>query len=158
MNRLTVMLLVLVGSLTLSGVAVAEEAISTDSVAVTQAAEALLEAYNAGDAKMFSGFFVAESSVFGPDGGPRYGQSPVQVAAEFEAAKYDLKWRHLEVKVYGSSAVTTGYCAGRVRLPDGTMQSVTWRTSLVWVKQGNGWKVAHNHVSALFPDLQDKSS
>ena len=38
------------------------------------------------------------------------------------------------------------------------LQSVTWRTSLVWVKQENGWKVAHNHVSALFPDLQDKSS
>jgi ketosteroid isomerase-like protein len=54
----------------------------------------------------------------------------------------NVQLRHMEVRVYGNTAVLTGY---RVSPND---QSVARYTN-VWVKEGATWKRVHRHASLL---------
>ncbi len=54
----------------------------------------------------------------------------------------NVRLRHMEVRVYGNTAVLTGY---RVSPND---PSVAWYTN-VWVKQGTTWKRVHRHASPV---------
>jgi ketosteroid isomerase-like protein len=129
-----------------------------DSVAVRTAAQDLLVAASAGDTDNLNRFFLSENSVFGRDGGPRSSFNASYLHNEFEAGlSYTLKWRHLDIKLYGDTAVSTGYAIGTVTHPDGAIKTGTWRTSLVWVKK-DAWKVAHDHTSELFPERTDNTS
>lgn len=150
------LVLLLLGSLTFTWPVAAE---NTDSVAVRTAAQDLLAATSEGDAKDLGRFFLSENSVFGPDGGPRSVFNASFLHAEFEGGlRYKLKWRHMDVKVYGETAITTGYIVGTLTQPDGRVKMGTWRTSLVWVKKDGVWKVAHDHMSELFPEQTDRTS
>lgn len=150
------LVLLLLGSLTFTLPVAAD---NTDSVAVRTAAQDLLVATNSGNAETLNRFFLSENSVFGPDGGPRSAFNASYLNAEFAAGlRYKLKWRHLDVKLYGDTAVTTGYIVGTVTQPDGAVKMDTWRTSLVWVKKDGVWKVAHDHTSELFPEETDYTS
>ena len=72
--------------------------------------------------------------------------------AEFDAGlKRNLQLRHLEAKIYGDVAVTTGYVIGTRTLPDGTTERVANRRTAVLIKRGGQWKEVHVHVSQLFP-------
>lgn len=129
--------------------------INGDSSAVRSAAENMLSAGNTGDIEAFEQFFMADNTVFGPDGGPRSMFKSDSAQSEFKAGmRYKLRWRNLDVKVYG----TTGYATGAITYPDGTAQLGSWRTSLVWVKTNDKWKVAHDHTSELFPEQSDHTS
>jgi ketosteroid isomerase-like protein len=58
--------------------------------------------------------------------------------------------RELQVKAYGDTAVATFYTEGATTT--GTNRPASegiFRASYVWVKRGNGWKIAHFHLSAL---------
>jgi ketosteroid isomerase-like protein len=126
---------------------------------VRKAAENLLAASCDGKPDILSSFFLAENSVFGPDGGPRSVFNANFLHSEIEAGlRYKLQWRHLTVKVYGTTAVTTGYAIGTITQPDGTVQTGSWRSSLVWVKTDGQWKVAHDHTSELFPNRSNQTS
>jgi len=57
--------------------------------------------------------------------------------------------RHLEVKVYGETALVTGYVVGSQTLPNGTTQQISLRRSAVWLKQGGQWKEIHAHLSPM---------
>ena len=57
--------------------------------------------------------------------------------------------RHLEVQLYGTTAVLTGYLQGPVTLSDGTTRQGTRRVTAVWIKQGTVWKEVHDHMSTL---------
>jgi ketosteroid isomerase-like protein len=57
--------------------------------------------------------------------------------------------RHVEVQVYGTTAVLTGYLSGPVTLSDGSTRQGTRRVTAVWIKQGNEWKEVHDHMSTL---------
>jgi ketosteroid isomerase-like protein len=69
-----------------------------------------------------------------------------------------LRWRNLDIKVYGNTAITTGYVTGSITHPNGSAQLGSWRTSLVWVKTDGKWKVANDHTSELFPEQTDHTS
>ena len=63
--------------------------------------------------------------------------------------------RHLDVKVYGDAAVSTGYWRGTTTNPSGESQSTTWRGSSFWVKEDGIWKVVHGHTSPLIIEPPD---
>ena len=150
------LVLLLLGSLAFTLPVSAE---NTDSVAVRTAAQDLLVAASTGDTENLNRHFLSENSVFGRDGGPRSAFNASYLDSEFEAGlRYKLKWRHLDEKVYGDTAVSTGYAIGMVTQPDGAVKTGTWRTSLVWVKKDGVWKVAHDHTSELFPEQTDHTS
>jgi len=105
-------------------------------------------------------------TAFGPDGGLLIRFDSLedernfrQAAAEGNRAGNDAassnvgsvarQVRHLEVEIFGTTALVTGYVRGPVTLPDGTRQQGTRRLTSVWVKQGNQWTEVHDHMSAL---------
>jgi len=60
---------------------------------------------------------------------------------------YQLK--HLEVTVYGDTAVVTCYLTGPRTEPDGTTLHMHHRRTGVWIRQGRVWKEVHSHLSPL---------
>ena len=56
---------------------------------------------------------------------------------------------HMEVKVYGNTAVVTGYLTGSRTQPNGTVVQMRDRRTAVFVKQGSQWKEVHRHQSPL---------
>ncbi len=60
---------------------------------------------------------------------------------------YQLK--HLEVRVYGDTAVVTCYLTGPRTEPDGTTLHMHHRRTGVWIRQGRVWKEVHSHLSPL---------
>ncbi len=60
---------------------------------------------------------------------------------------YQLK--HLEVRVYGDTAVVTKYLTGPRTEPDGTTLHMNHRRTGVWIRQGRVWKEVHSHQSPL---------
>ena len=57
-----------------------------------------------------------------------------------------IEWQDLQATVYGDVAVSTGYLVGTWTIGDSTREG-TWRETIVWLRQGQGWQVAHLHVS-----------
>ena len=76
-------------------------------------------------------------------------QKKNQQAAIDAGGKLDVQLRHLEVKLYGFTAVTTGYLVGTFTSPDGTTQQVAGRRTAVLIKQDGQWKEVHSHNSPL---------
>ena len=113
-------------------------------------------ALNAGNANAVVQHYLPERTIFGGGGLLRRFHSleeqRTDIQARFDAGiKYNRQVRHLEVTVYGNTAVTTGYVGGTVTRPDGTtVQSSVQRTTVL-IKQGGQWKQAHYHLSPLFP-------
>ena len=68
------------------------------------------------------------------------------VAAGF---KRNYQLRNLEVKVYGNTAVVTGYLVGSMTVPNGDVNRWTDLRTGVWVKQGGTWKEVHMHQSPI---------
>lgn len=69
--------------------------------------------------------------------------------ATLDAAKLNLQVRHLDVQVYGNTAVVTGYVVGTSTPPDGMPQQVMNRRTAVLIKQGNQWQEVHVHNSPV---------
>ena len=140
-----------IGSIALT----AGEVAADDVTDVRAAAEDWVAALNAGDAVALAPYYHAEETSFG--GGPgdlltEGTHTEAKMSAMFESGfKPDLQWRHLTVNVFGKAAVLTGYLAGSVTLPDGTVLQNSWRTSVMWIHQGDSWQVVHFHASTLLP-------
>ena len=70
--------------------------------------------------------------------------------AAFDAGlKFNLQDRHIEVSVYGNTAVATSYRVGTINLPNGNTARPNNRITTVLIKQGGQWKIAHVHNSPL---------
>ena len=112
-------------------------------------------ALDTGDANGFIQTHAAESTSFGARGGLLERSDSLEEARNgFQAAydaglRYDVQQRHVEVSVYGDTAVTTSYGVGRITFPDGTTNQVNNRITRVWVKQGGQWKRVHQHISPV---------
>jgi len=63
--------------------------------------------------------------------------------------KFNVQLRHPEVEVYGNVAVVTGYTVGTITSPDGTARPIANRRTVVLIKQGGQWKIAHRHLSPV---------
>ena len=117
---------------------------------VRAAAESLIAAYNAGDIAGVAWHWYPEETVFWEDGGmlTKFDAEHLQNMAD-RGFRTDVEWRQLTARVYGGTAVATGYLAGTVTSASGTQAPGPWRNSIVWVRQGGRWKMAHSHVSKL---------
>lgn len=65
--------------------------------------------------------------------------------------KFDLQLRHEAIKIFGDSAVVTGYVVGSIINPAASTLTGTWRYTGVWFKTDQGWQYYHAHFSALAP-------
>ena len=150
MKRLLVTIGVLVCGTVFVATALADDA--DDAIAATLKH---FEAWTAGDAATYVQHHLAENSIFTPGGGLLVENNSLEkerkdLQAQFDAGvKPDLELRHLKAKIYGNTAVVTGYVVGTFTSADGSTQPVMSRRTAVLVKQGGEWREAHTHTSPV---------
>jgi ketosteroid isomerase-like protein len=146
MRQLITILMILVGSLVLTTAAKADDV--DDVKAAVLAVDA---AYNSGDVDAIAQYMHSEHSQFPPGTGLLVeGFDKERLKADFDAGfSLDITARHLGVKIYGNTAVVTGYIEGRVTMPGGAINQPRSRFTEVWIKQGGKWKRVHIHSSPL---------
>jgi len=112
-------------------------------------------AANAGDTEAVFQHHMPEHSSFGRGDGllSRITSLEEQKRA-FQASvdagvKRNYQLKHLEVRVYGDTAVVTFYLTGPRTEPDGTTLYMNHRRTGVWIRQGRVWKEVHSHQSPL---------
>ena len=124
---------------------------------ITAVCESWLAAFNTRDVAALLTYAHPEETSFGGLGAllaEGNAANEEYIKGMFEAGlKPDLQWRHLKVKVFGSTAVSTGYLVGTVHLPDGNILDTSWRNSMMWIRQEETWKYVHSHSSALTEEL-----
>ncbi len=127
-------------------------AVAGDADDVRAAVLRVDDAFMSGNVDIIAQHFHPQHSRFFPTGLLIEGFSKDALKGLYEAGlKVELNSRHLDVKVFGSTAVATGYNEGTITFPDGTIDNSTTRFSEVWVKDGNEWKRVHIHASPLTP-------
>ncbi len=130
--------------------------IADDVDDVKAAVQSYFDAINSGNGAAVARHRIPEYSVFAGGGLLDRSSSTAEQRDEFQALtdggrKLNLRIQHMDVRVYGNTAVVTGYLMGTNTTPDGTvLQSRQQRTG-VWVKQGGQWKEVHRHAAQLFP-------
>ncbi len=126
-------------------------AIANDVDDVKAEMERYFAALNAGDAEGYAQHFMPETSALVGTGLISHAHSLDEQKNAFVASglKRNLQLRHLEVKVYGNTAVVTCYVVGSTTNANGTtFQTRALRTG-VMIKQGSQWKEVHQHRSPL---------
>ncbi len=130
-------------------------AMADDMDDVKAAAQSYLAAINAGSSAVMQ-YRIPERSSFNRGGGllGRPTSSLEEQKNAFEAEvragiKRNYQITHMEVRVYGNTAVVTGYLTGTRTQPDGTVIQMRDRRTGVFVKQGGQWKEVHHHQSPL---------
>jgi len=131
-------------------------AMADDADDVKAAIERRQAAVNSGDAYAATQILLEGYTRFGPTGGLLERLDPEERRknrqASFDAGlKFNLQDRHIEVSVYGNTAVATSYRVGTISRPDGTTTRPNNRVTTVLIKQGGQWKVVHFHASPLRP-------
>ncbi len=108
-------------------------------------------ALNAGDANAYIQHFMPETSAFIGTGLISHAHSLEEQKRTFEASgiKRNLQVRHLEVKVYGNTAIATSYVVGTTTNADGITNQANQQRTAVLIKQGGQWKEVHQHRSLL---------
>ena len=150
MKRLIATLVVFVGGMVLTSPAAAQE-----EEAIKAATLEHFVTLSAGDVAAHVQHHLPEHTNFGVDGGllaefDSLDEEQSGLQADFDAGlKLNLQLRHLKVKVYGNTAVVTGYVVGTATSPDGDTQQVTSRRTAVLIKQGGQWREVHSHSSPL---------
>ncbi len=130
-------------------------AMADDADDVRAALQRYTIALTTGDASALMQLHAAASNTFGPGGGLlETFDSLEERRNSFQATrdsgfKLNVQLRHVEVSVYGDSAVTTSYAVGTVTQSSGTTVRVNNRLTTVWVKQGGQWKEVHRHLSPV---------
>ncbi len=127
-------------------------AIADDVDDVRAAEDNYYAAMNSGDAHGWAQSRLSEESTrFGPGGallevfGSLVEQEQTRQAEVDAGLKYNLRARHLDIRVYGNTAVVTLYGVGAA----GNNAQVNNRITRVWGKQGGQWKMIHAHLSPL---------
>jgi len=131
-------------------------AMADDVADVKEAGQRFYAALSAGDAGALMQLHASASSSFGPGGGLLETFDTLEERRNsFQATvdagvKLNIQGRHIDVRVYGNStAVATSYGVGTITRPDGTTVRVNNRITVVLIKQGGQWKVAHQHISPV---------
>jgi len=112
-------------------------------------------ARNAGDLDTWVRYHLPERDRFGPGGGLlSQGTSGEEekrsLKAQLDAGmKYNHRLVHVQVRIYGDTAITTGYVVGSSTSPDGTTRQVMMRRTGVVIQRNGQWKELHNHLSPV---------
>ncbi len=112
-------------------------------------------ALNSGDSNAWIQLHAAGNTSFGTDNGllqrsdSLEEQRKNQQAGVDAGVKLNIQSRHVEVSLYGNTAVSTRYGVGTVTQPNGTVVQLNNRITTVWIKQGGQWKVVHQHLSPV---------
>ncbi len=112
-------------------------------------------ARNNGDVDTWVQYHLSERDGFGPGGGLlSQGTSAEEekrsLKAQFDAGmKYNHRLIHVKVKIFGDTAITTGYVVGSATSPDGTTSQAMMRRTGVVIKRNGQWKELHNHLSPV---------
>ena len=123
---------------------------------VKAAVHSYFDAINSGNGTAVARHRIPEYSVFAGGGLLDRSSSSAEQRDEFQALtdggrNLNLRIQHMDVRVYGNTAVVTGYLMGTNTTPDGTvLQSRQQRTG-VWIKQSGQWREVHRHAAQLFP-------
>lgn len=64
--------------------------------------------------------------------------------------KVNMELRHLDIRVFGNTAIVAGYMVGWVS-QGGVTDRGTWRFTEVRVNQNGGWRAVQYHFSKLEP-------
>ena len=148
MKLLLSMLMIWVGVLTTLSFA-------DDMEDVKAAVEAHWTSINAGDMDAvaeqhtpdFNGFLMDNSLLW--EYASREEQRTNFKALSAAGIKFNFQIRHLNVKVYGNTAVAEFYVVGSVTWPGDITVQGPLRVTEVWIKDGGNWKEAHHHDSPL---------
>ncbi len=145
-----------IATLFLTGMFLTTAAMADDVDDVKAAVQSYFDAINSGNTAGVARHRIPEYSVFVGGGLIDRSSSIAQQRADFQALtdtgrEVDLRIQHLEVRIYGNTAVFTGYVTGTNTLSDGTVIPSRQQRTGVWIKQGGQWKEVHRHASPLFP-------
>ena len=137
------------------GMFLATVAMADDVDDVKAAVQSYLAANNAGSSAVMQ-YRIPERSSFNRGGGllgrPTSSLQEQRNALESQARaglNRNYQITHMEVEVYGNTAVVTGYLTGTRTQLDGTVTQMRDRRTGVFVKQGGQWKEVHHHQSPL---------
>ncbi len=117
--------------------------------------ERYMTALNAGDANAWIQLHAVGNTRFSTDNGllqrseSHEEQRKNQQAGVDAGVKINVQSRHVEVSLYGNTAVSTRYGVGTVTQPNGTVVQLNNRITAVLIKQGGQWKVVHQHLSPV---------
>ncbi len=112
-------------------------------------------ARNNGDLDTWVQYHLPERDGFGPNGGllsqgTSAEEEKSSLKAQLDAGmKYNHRLIHVEVKIFGDTAITTGYVVGSATSPDGTTSQAMMRRTGVVIKRNGQWKELHNHLSPV---------
>ena len=121
----------------------------------TAAVEAYFSSLNAGNVDAWIELFAEGHTTFEGAGGMLERTDLLEEQRRVRQAGVDagltrnLAGRHIEVEIYGQTAVATNYVVGTLTPPGGTPQQILRRRTAVLVKQGGQWKIVHRHISSL---------
>ena len=142
--------LIAISMILVVGLVLTTAAMAGDVDDVKAAVLAVDAAYNSGDVDAIAQYMHSEHSRFPAGGLLTEGFDKEGLKASFDAGfKLDIAARHLDVKIYGSTAVATGYTEGTATSQDGTVNQIRGRFTEVWTKQGGNWKRVHIHSSPV---------
>ncbi len=138
------------------GIFLTTVAMADDVDDVKAAVQSYFDAINSGNGAAVARHRIPEYSVFVGGGLLDRSSSTAEQRDEFQALtdggrKLNLRIQHMDVRVYGNTAVVTGYLTGTNTAPDGTVTQTRERRTGVLIKQGGQWKEVHRHASPLFP-------
>jgi ketosteroid isomerase-like protein len=108
-----------------------------------------------GDLDTWVQYHLPERYGFGPGGGLlSHGTSAEEekrsLKAQLDAGmNYNHRLVHVDVKVFGDVAITTGYVVGSSTSPDGRTNQAMMRRTGVVIKRNGQWKELHNHLSPV---------
>ncbi len=147
--------LVLIGTALLAGLLLRTGVQAGDVEDIIALEQGHYLARNIGDLDSCVQYHLPERDGFGPGGGLlSQGTSAEEekrsLKAQLDAGmKYNHRLIHVEVKVFGDTAITTGYVVGSSTAPDGTTNQVMMRRTGVVIKRNGQWKELHNHLSPV---------
>ena len=147
MIRSTLLLTLLFSFLLTTG-AVAQ---SGDEAAIKRIIQEALDGWNTGDVDKIMAGSHTETSDFGaltPFLEEGAGDGDDLRAAFAAGLSVTVASRHLQIKVYGTTAVATSYSTGSFTF-GGTETSFTWRNSSIYAKIDGQWKYVHGHTSPV---------
>ena len=127
---------------------------ATGAEDVREVMDLAFDLYNQKNVEQFLECFAPDFSNFYIDNSLL---SEGRIDADALRALYDggmtpvIDQRHMTVRMFGDTALVTGYVTGSITGPEGVKAQGPWRFTALLVKASGPWQIVHNHWSPLAP-------